>query len=1144
MKPADQAQRDAAIAERARNVLIDAGAGTGKTTLLADRLVELVAPEKSGGSAVPIGRIAAITFTRKAAGELKLRVRERLLSGLARSSGPRAAQLRDALAGLDTAYISTIHSFCDRLLRLRPVEARLSPSYDIAEDASALEHEAFHLLLEAAQSQRLDAELAGTPAAGLAREAQETVIDALSVGLRRDTQEGEFWSYFGLDALARSFIQQRDVSPTLPPAPRFSAKPFHVAREEFLQRAKDLGGDTLGARWIGRLGAVLRRLEGEDDPVPLWAALGKLVRGPGGKSSGVQKKVHFADEESAWGLWKIYEAGSFKKEKRGSSLRDDLVQPLHRWMARRLVRLRPVVLALYDKVKARRRQLDQIDLLLCLRNLLAKDLATRGFYQSLFDHVFIDEFQDTDPLQAEVALYLCEARPVATDWTQVELAPGRLTLVGDPKQSIYRFRRADIAVYDQVRAHVARGSCLSVTLSTNFRSTAPLIDFVNDRFARIFGPAKPGEALFDATTGTVRHQDLGPAPDAAPDAAPGAACVRALPIHAFEGAKTDDFRKQEAEALARYLRHLVDSGTTHIVDSLDGQRRPLRFGDIAVLTISTWNLKLLFPALDAFGIPHAVRGGRMLLEDPLHRQFLLALRAIADRDDGPAQAALMRPPFFAVDLIDLLHERAARAEPPLAGELDAERAARAREALELIHELRRERLSRPVGATARDLLERTAFGRMIATGPNGEQRLERVRQICRALEQLAADEGLDYDGATELARAWVDDPIPLDPPAPAGDEAMQVLTVHQAKGLEFPIVVLWDGMAAWQSPPQSGAFGVSRDGTEWALQLDGLDWSEPESADLGRREAVFRTAERRRVIYVAATRARDLLLIPAPTLATPGRHVSADLLAEAGNNLVETIEPYGGDSEPAWAAGVEPAPEVAVAPPKARALAQARAAEEALAASWTALAAASAQPHLAPISVTALAHEAPAVVRASEDDDAVEPAPRPTRTGRFGRFGKVFGDAVHRAIGIKLNQPSLSTTEAVARAARIAGFSDHFAEAAADVDRTISALQDAGLTSGEWRLEYPIGGTHGNGHLVQGFLDLLATGANGELVIIEFKTDSSPSGDVTINYPAYVTQVLEYRDLMYDAGVRGDAPTKCALLFTGDGQLRWCGQRP
>ena len=143
-KPApDQRERDAAIAERHRNVLVDAGAGTGKTTILVDRLVAMVAPT-GGAPPVPIAHIAAITFTRKAAGELRLRIRERLLQSLAEPglALPRARRLRDALAGLDTAYVGTIHSVADRLLRLRPVEAQLSPSYEIAEDAAELAHEA------------------------------------------------------------------------------------------------------------------------------------------------------------------------------------------------------------------------------------------------------------------------------------------------------------------------------------------------------------------------------------------------------------------------------------------------------------------------------------------------------------------------------------------------------------------------------------------------------------------------------------------------------------------------------------------------------------------------------------------------------------------------------------------------------------------------------------------------------------------------------------------------------------------------------------------------------------------------------------------------------------------------------------------
>ncbi len=150
---ADQSERDAAIRERERNVLVDAGAGTGKTSILVNRLVDMLAPS-SGGKSVPISRIAAITFTRKAAGELRLRIRERLLEELAESQPGtiRDDQLRDAIAGLDTAYVGTIHSFADRLLRLHPMEAELSPSYEIAEDDSGLIGETFEVLIHAVEN--------------------------------------------------------------------------------------------------------------------------------------------------------------------------------------------------------------------------------------------------------------------------------------------------------------------------------------------------------------------------------------------------------------------------------------------------------------------------------------------------------------------------------------------------------------------------------------------------------------------------------------------------------------------------------------------------------------------------------------------------------------------------------------------------------------------------------------------------------------------------------------------------------------------------------------------------------------------------------------------------------------------------------
>ena len=545
----------------------------------------------------------------------------------------------------------------------------------------------------------------------------------------------------------------------------------------------------------------------------------QLDRAP--RRSEATRRDTFAGEDVPWKIWQAFWKGN---KLRPMPLHDDLVAPANRWMATRLVRLFPVVVALYEKVKTRHQALDQLDLLVKARDLLRDHRDVRGEFQRMFDHVFVDEFQDTDPLQAEIVLYLCEAAPFARAWDEVTLRDGALTVVGDPKQSIYRFRRADVGTYDRVRQVVLRHHPLEVALSENYRSVPPLIDWLNDGFDRILGVAL-NDQRFDPATGQVFQQRLAAGRDGASTPA-----VHVLPVDFGDGAKhpVREYRRLEGEALARYLRWLVERSGITIVDPLDGRERPVRYGDIAVLAVTTYQLPLLFPVLDAEGIPYASRGGVLFLSDPLHRQFLLGLRAIADRDDGVAEAALLRPPFFAVDLADLALE--ANSE---AGDAD-ERVARVREARDLVRDLRRRRFEQPPGATARDLLDRTAFARSAALGPNGLQRLARLRELCLVLEQRAAAEGLDYDAVTAEAREWVEEPIQLDPPHPVGAEAVRVLTVHQAKGLEFPVVVIWDGVGEWRTRIDHAAWRMERDSRGWTMKLDGFEWEEPPGLALGK----------------------------------------------------------------------------------------------------------------------------------------------------------------------------------------------------------------------------------------------------------------------------------------------------------------------
>ncbi len=1095
-KPApDQAERDAAVAERGRNLLVDAGAGTGKTTILVDRLVEMV------GREVPISRVAAITFTRKAAGELRLRIRERLLEELAgvEPGTQRDARLRDAIAGLDTACVGTIHSFADRLLRLRPVEARLSPSYEIAEDDAALVRETFDVFLHAVESGTLAAEVKDSDVAARADEVTRTVLDALAGGLPAESRETEWHVYYGLDALLEGFIRRRDLPPPdVAPVP-FDVALFRAPADEFVRLAATVQGGAPGSDWIVRTSDVLRRLRGCDDPVQLFREIRRqLDRAP----RDVTKRYTFAGDDAAWQVWKAFKEGG---KLRARPLRDDLRAPVDRWMASRLVRLFPVVVALYEKVKARRRQVDQLDLLVKLRGLLARDKIARGEYQRMFDHIFVDEFQDTDPLQAEIVLYLCEREPRADRWEQVVLSDGKLTLVGDPKQSIYRFRRADVAMYDRVRRVVAGGAHAEARLSANFRSVPPLIEWFNNRFARVLGTSPDGRP-FDSATGRVFQQPLASGRDGATGPA-----VWILPFDFRDGRKhgVDEYRQLEGRVLARYLRWLVESGSVEIVDPLDGRPRKIRYGDMAILAVSTWRLSLLFSWLDAEGIPYASRGGTLFLEDPLHRQFLLGLRALADRDDGVAEAALLRPPFFAVDPADLLSEDA------------NERAARAREARELVRELRRRRFDRVPGATARDLLDRTAFARAVALGPNGSQRLARLREICLLLEQLAAGEGLDYDAATARMRDWIEHPVQLDPPHPVGAEAVQVMTVHQAKGLEFPVVALSDGKGRWDTRPESGAWRVERDGGGWMIDLAGLNWEEPAGLGLRQSERAYLDAERRRVVYVAATRARDLLVVPKAGDVPPGRFVCGDLLADAPAGLTRSTEAYVEGEEPGWARDL--APHAQPRPGDAADL------EKRVLDRWIAASREAARPRFRPARVSAEAGEL------DEEIDVTLPKQRE------GRYGGLFGSAVHHAIGLVLRNGGAAVPEAVRRAAQRYGLLELLDEAAADVARALDALRAAGLARPlglDLQIEYPVAGPWDAGRLLSGYIDLVSV-LESAVDVIDFKTDAPPQQPVERAYPEYAAQVRAYGRLLQAAGILKDRRLRCGLLFTADGGIRW-----
>lgn len=1086
---ADQAARDLAVHERARNVIVDASAGTGKTQLVVDRLIELLAPS-DGSEPIPIDRLAAITFTRKAAGELRVRTRQRILETLASLApdAPRSAPLLRALGGIDTAHIGTIHGFADRLLRKWPARTRLDPHYELVDDSRPLADECFQWLVQAADARTLGELLRGSACAERADEATATILDAQRAGIRSRSLETEHWTYHGLDGLFADFILHRDVDVADPDAAMFDRDRFGHHADEYLQRADGLSPATDGGRWLIETGEVIRALRTEADPVVIFGELvGRLERGPRGRSSDAPSfKLDFSSDKQAWNAWKAFDGDSRLEPVRAGALRDDLLAPLRRWMAARLVRLRPAVLHVYELVKARHQAVDHIDLLLRLRNLLRDDRVIRRSCQRLFDHLFVDEFQDTDPLQAEIVMYLCERGADAETWDAVTLAAGTLTVVGDPKQSIYRFRRADIGTYQRVVDIIARSPHVAVQLTSSRRSAPGLVDWLDHRFAEILGVSKLGEQ-FRRETGEVFHRALTKGRESGADPT-----VHAVAMDLPDGGSVAAYRDLEARAMARYVRWLVEISGTHIIDPLTGAARPVVYGDIGVLAIATTTLPVLFEAFDADSVPYAARGGTLFLADPLHRRFLLGLCALADRDDGVALAALLRPPFFAIDLGDLARTR--RDDPD-------DRAVRARA---ILSELRRRRFERSPGETARALLEETGLGRAIALGPNGAQRLRALCELCFQVEAHALEAHLDFDATMERLRAWIDRPQGLDRPHPVGGNTVRAMTIHQAKGLEFPVVVLWDARAAWTERTTYDAWTVERDGRGWAMRLDLVRWEEPSGLGIADRERAMRQSERKRLVYVAATRARDILVIPKVD-APDERWIFGKLL---GAGRSPTVLEHSLHTPAAHAAWFD-----AATPPSTPIARDTTARDVELARAWNAAARDASRERMRPIAFT----------------DATTPR---TLWGKKGRFGSVFGETVHLAIGFAL-RTHMNVDDAVCAAARRTGLDDKLVDAGEDVARALGVLAALGIGA-TVEIEYPVSGLATGGQLVSGYVDLLAI-VDGATVLIDFKTDAPPaSGELPPE--RYVNQVMGYADVVCRAF---RAPVRAGLLYTADGAVRW-----
>lgn len=1045
----DQEARRLAVEWTEGPVLVEAGAGTGKTTLLADRVVHLVRSGRAG-----LDGIAAITFTVKAAAELRERIRGKLKERMAsEGDGEARGRLRTALDEIDRAQISTIHSFALHLLRERALEAGLPPG---AGEVDLIAHEELRdRLWREWLSERFSG---GDPA-----------IEAfLSLGFGIGHLVSLRDALLGLPELREGFPRAEGARADV------IRKRLNEAVESWIQGAGPCSDP--GDKAYLQMRAVMAGAAGlPDDSIPgllraLWRGVSYRRNVGAAKAWGSKeavKALHASFDAIVGEAWAAARAGA------GHEILAPVIASLRDFSER------------LERAAAGEKLLTYSGILFRAARLVRGSAGARERFRRRFTHFLVDEFQDTDPLQVELIFLLASDGASPGGWRAARLRGDRLFLVGDPKQAIYRFRRADIAVYEEARRIVERSEGSRVLpITRNFRSAPGIIHFVNGVFGRVIRPSAAVQPAYIP----LETEEGGE------EGAPGVRLLEPPSLEVAAGEPGLSGRAWEGRALAREIRRLVEKERLEIV-TRGGERRPLRYGDVTVLFRTRSGYAQFEDAFLEAGVPILSEGGKRFFTRMEVAAAAAVLRAVLRPADPAALAAALRSPLYGFSDPDLVRWLMGDAEAP-------SEAGRAVEEIRELHALRG-----GLGARAMlgEIFRRTQAFELFLSSFQGEQR---VANLLKLLDMAFAYEGGGARGMDEFEAflcARVREEEEADEPeadAGAGDErAVRFMTIHAAKGLEFPVVALADlggryrqSPALWVADRMDGTVDLQVGTQAAALCSRGYPraWErEEESLD----------AETRRLLYVAATRARDLLIWPlfppakARSVWTFLREAGADEGAMRSGALGRAeVRPFL-SGPAAWEDSYFRLPASAFEPDEKK-IDEGRGRRAELAARLDALKKPPAwKPPLAPSRLAEGSEEGSLeTARYGEADEA----------GRAG--GLAFGSLVHALLArLASARPGDLEAEArsLARSLDLGG--EEAGEALALLRRAAAGplLRRASASPRAWReLAFF---AEVEGRLVRGFADLVFEEGGG-LVIGDFKTDLAEAAEVPDRAGRYAPQ--------------------------------------